>query len=65
MWFSQRGYLCYEEDSQENVVLRELLDKKLWSVPARIKDTAAFEKNINQSIREHNPDYWRSRQRGQ
>lgn len=62
--FQHRGYLCYEEDSQESVVLRELLDKKLWKVPDRIKDTAAFEENINQSIREYNPDYWRSRQRG-
>lgn len=62
--FQQRGYLCYEEDSQESVVLRELLDKKLWKVPDRIKDTAAFEENINQSLREYNPDYWRSRQHG-
>ena len=63
--FQQRGYLCYEEDSQESVVLRELLDKKLWKVPDRIRDKAAFEENINQSIREYNPEYCRSRQRGQ
>lgn len=62
--FQQRGYFCYEEDAQESVVLRELLDKKLWKVPDRIKDTAAFEENINQSIRQYNPEYWRSRQRG-
>lgn len=58
------GFLCFEEDTQENVVLRELLDKKLWSVPERIKDKAAFEENINASLRQHNPDYWHSRQRG-
>lgn len=63
--FQRGGYLCYEEDSQENVVLRELLDKKLWSIPERIRDKAAFEENINQSIREYNPEYWRSRKRGQ
>ena len=62
--FRQGGYLCFEEDSQESVVLRELLDKKLWSVPDRIKDKAAFEENINKSIREYNPDYWRARQAG-
>lgn len=62
--FRQGGYLCFEEDSQEDVVLRELLDKKLWAVPDRIKDKAAFEENINKSIREHNPDYWRVRQVG-
>lgn len=62
--FKQGGYLCFEEDSQENVVLRELLDKKLWSIPERIKDKAAFEENINQSLREYNPDYWRARAGG-
>ena len=62
--FKQGGYLCFEEDCQESVVLRELLDKKLWTIPDRIKDRAAFEENINKSIREHNPDYWRARQVG-
>jgi len=62
--FRQGGYLCFEEDSQESVALRELLDKKLWAVPDRIKDKAAFEENINKSIREYNPDYWRARQTG-
>lgn len=62
--FKQGGYLCFEEESHESVVLRELLDKKLWSVPDRIKDKETFEENINKSIREHNPDYWRARQAG-
>jgi len=62
--FKQGGYLCFEEDCQENVVLRELLDKKLWNVPDRIRDKAAFEENINKSIREYNPEYWRARQTG-
>lgn len=62
--FKRGGYLCFEEDSQEAVVFRELLDKKLWDIPARIKDRAAFEENINKSIREYNPEYWRARQSG-
>jgi len=35
--FKDKGYICYEEDAQESVVLRELLDKKLWNMryPAR------------------------------
>ena len=45
--FRQSGFLCFEEDTQEDVALRELLDKKLWTVPDRIKDKAAFEENIN------------------
>ncbi|MDR1467280.1 MAG: hypothetical protein LBI55_02500 [Oscillospiraceae bacterium] len=60
----QGGYLCFEEDSAENIVFRELLDKKLWAIPDRINDKAAYEENINKYLREHNPDYWRSRQRG-
>ena len=62
--FKQNGYVCFEEDSQEDVVLRELLDKKLWRVPDRIKDKAAFEENINNNIRKYNPDYWRAREQG-
>ena len=58
------GYLCFEEDSAESVVLRELLDKKLWNIPDRIKDKAAFEENINKTLREYHPDYWRARQAG-
>lgn len=58
------GYLCFEEDSAESVVLRELLDKKLWAIPERIRDKAAFEKGINDSLREYHPDYWRMRQAG-
>lgn len=60
--FRHNGFLCFEEDTQEDVVLRELLDKKLWAVPDRVKDKAAFEETINKSIRKHNPDYWRVRQ---
>lgn len=62
--FKRGGYLCFEEDTQEDVVLRELLDKKLWQIPERIKDKAAFEENINLSIRRYNPEYWRARQSG-
>ena len=62
--FRQGGYLCFEEDTQEEVVFRELLDKRLWKIPDRIRNKEAFEENINQSLREHNPAYWRARTRG-
>lgn len=62
--FRQGGYLCFEEDTQEEVVFRELLDKRLWKIPDRIRNKEAFEENINQSLREHNPAYWRARKRG-
>ena len=62
--FKDKGYICYEKDAQESVVLRELLDKKLWKIPDRIKDKEQFEENLNQSIRQYNPEYWRARQSG-
>ena len=60
----QNGWLCFEENSEESIVLRELLDKKLWEIPERIKDKAAFEENINITLRRYHPDYWRARQAG-
>ena len=60
----QNGFLCFEEDCDEAVVLRELLDKKLWDIPDRVKDRAAFEESIDKTLREYHPDYWRSREKG-
>lgn len=60
----QNGFLCFEEDTEEAIVLRELLDKKLWDVPERIQDKAAFEDGINKTLQEYHPDYWRSRETG-
>lgn len=60
----QNGYLCFEEDCDENIVFRELLDKKLWAIPDRIKDKEAYEEGINASIQKYHPDYWRARQAG-
>ena len=60
----KNGFLCYEEDSAEAIVLRELLDKKLWAVPVTVKDKAAFEERINDTLREYHPEYWRSRENG-
>lgn len=58
------GYLCFDADTRENVVLRELLDKGLWSIPARVRNKAAFEENINAALRCEQPEYWRSREQG-
>ena len=60
----QSGWLCYEEDTEENIVFRELLDKKLWTIPERIKDKAAFEQHINDALQQYHPEYWRMRQAG-
>lgn len=61
--FWDSGYLCFEEDCAENVVLRELLDKGKWQVPDRIRDPAAFEEAINSNVRQYNPEYWSARER--
>ena len=39
----KNGFLCYEENTEEMIVLRELLDKKLWEIPDRVQDKTAFE----------------------
>ena len=63
--FTSVGWVVVSsEDAQESVVLRELLDKKLWNIPDRIKDKGQFEEKLNQSIRQYNPEYWRARQSG-
>lgn len=62
--FREGGYLCFEEDCQADVVLRELLDKKLWTIPRRISDTAAYERAIDESLQQWNPEYWKARQAG-
>lgn len=62
--FREDGYLCFEEDCQEAVVLRELLDRKLWTIPERISDPAAFERAIDESLQQWNPEYWTARQAG-
>ena len=41
----------------------KLLDMKLWQIPNRIKDRAAFVENIDQNIRKYNPDYWSAREK--
>jgi len=59
--FRDGGYLCFEEDCDEQIVLRELLDKKLWRIPSRITDPEGLEKDINESLQQYHPDYWTAR----
>lgn len=63
--FRDAGFLWFEEDCQEPVVLRELLDKKLWTVPDRIKDPEQFAASLDRTIQTYNPEYWKYRQRAQ
>ena len=60
---NESNYLCYEEDCDNCVVMRELLDKQLWQIPDRISDKVKYEEMINQSLQYWNPEYWESRQK--
>ena len=59
----ERSYLCFEIGCGESVVIRELLDKKLWQIPDRIPDKAKFKQDINRSLQKRQPEYWASRQK--
>ena len=59
---NEQNYLCFEEDCDEVVVMRELLDKKMWMLPDRISDKAEYEEAINHSLIKLHPDYWEVRQ---
>ena len=48
----------------EQVVLRELLDRGMWTLPDRISDPAKFEEGINRIIQQYHPDYWSEREAG-
>jgi len=58
---NERNYLCFEEDCDEAVVIRELLDKKLWRLPDRISDKAGYKDAIDRSLMQWHPDYWEYR----
>lgn len=50
--FRENGCLWFEEDCCEQVVLRELLDRGMWTLPDRISDPAKFEEGINRIIQQ-------------
>jgi hypothetical protein len=60
----KNSYLCFEMDADEEIVLREMLDKKLWNIPDRVQDKAAFEECINEALRRNHPQDWLSRVNG-
>ena len=56
------NYLCFELGSAEHIVMRELLDKKLWQFPDRITDKAGLEETIDCSLQQRQSAYWTSRE---
>lgn len=61
--FRENRSFCFEEDCDAQIVLREMLDKNMWKIPARIIDKARYEDSVNQSLQRWHPEYWESRQK--
>ena len=57
--FKERGFICFEEDCQASVVIREMLDKNLWQIPAYFTEgKERYNEIINASLIRWNPEYW-------
>lgn len=58
------GYLCFEEDCDAQVALRELMDKKMIQAPVNERfGPGAYEAVINSSVQIHHPEYWQAREK--
>jgi hypothetical protein len=57
--FLERGYICFEEDCQAAVVIKEMLDKNLWKIPKYYTEgKEKYSEMINASLIQWNPEYW-------
>ena len=55
--FVKGGYLCFEEDCDAQVALRELMDKKMIQAPVNERfGPGAYEAVINSSVQIHHPE---------
>ena len=62
--FRRGGYLCFEEDCDAQVALRELMDKKMIQAPVNERfGPGAYEAVINSSVQIHHPEYWQAREK--
>jgi hypothetical protein len=63
--FRGHGYVCFEEDCQATVALRELMDRGLYAAPVdKYFSPGEFSACIDDSIRRFYPDYWQAREGG-
>ena len=64
--FWERGYLCFEEDCDACVALRELMDRGLYTAPVNQHfGPGEYSACIDSSLQQCNPDYWKAHERGQ
>ena len=64
--FQEGRYLCYEEDCDAPVALRELMDKGLFKAP--VSDyfkPGEYSQVIDRSLRRYHPEYWTAYIKGQ
>lgn len=60
--FVEGAWLCYEEDCDGPVALRELMDKKLYQAPVnQYFRPGEYEAVINRSLQTYHPEYWQAR----
>ena len=57
-------YLCFEEDCDEPVALRELMDKGMYQAPVNERFApGAYEAVINDSLQTFHAAYWQAREK--
>lgn len=64
--FQEGGYLCFEEDCDAAVALRELMDKGLFKAPVNDHfKPGEYSQVIDRSLRSWHPEYWAAYVKGQ
>lgn len=62
--FAEGVYLCFEEDCDGPVALRELMDKKLYQAPVnQYFGPGEYEKVIDRSLQHYHTEYWQAREK--
>ena len=62
--FMDGGYLCFEEDCDAPVALRELMDHRLYAAPVnQYFGLGEYDKVINDSLQRWHKDYWQAREK--
>ena len=63
--FWERGYLCFEEDCDAQVALRELMDRGLFTAPVNQHfGPGEYSACIDEIIQLYHPDYWKAHEDG-
>ena len=61
--FPYGKYLCFEEDCDAPVAIRELLDKGIMKTPVNeYYKRGEYEAAINDSLKQWHPQYWQARE---